>query len=189
MHEEKATPAQYALQFNVAQLLKEATGATRHYDINVDVANEFDEDVIAVSPLTGQLRLLRTGTNILVTGLLEVTLRKNCVRCLTSLEMPVSMDIEEIFYPKIDIITGDPIDIPEDTEPANIIDEPNILNLFEIVRQEMVLANDVILYCRPDCKGLCPQCGKDQNIDPCDCETNQIDPRWAGLQALQKDED
>jgi uncharacterized protein len=188
MSNKKAVAAPYALQFNVAQLLKEATGGTRQYDVNADIQHEFDEEVIAVSPLTGRLNFLRTGSNIFVTGSLEITLQKVCVRCLTDLVLPVSIEIEELFYPKTDIITGNTVPIPDDVDVANLIDDHNILDLSEIVRQEVVLANDVVIYCRPDCRGLCPYCGIDKNVDTCDCASKHADPRWSGLQTLEIDE-
>jgi uncharacterized protein len=189
MSNKKTVTVPYALQFNVAQLLKEATGGTRQYDVNADIEHEFDEDVIAVSPLSGRLNFLRTGSHIFVTGSLEVTLQKGCARCLTDLVLPVSIEIEELFYSKTDIVTGHPVPIPEDVDEANLIDDHNIVDLSEIVRQELVLANDVVIYCRPDCRGLCPYCGIDLNVDTCDCEANHGDPRWSGLQGLQIDEE
>lgn len=38
--------------------------------------------------------------------------------------------------------------------------------------------------CKEDCKGLCPHCGADRNVTECDCESRQIDPRFAALRAL-----
>ena len=179
----------HELQFNVAQLLKEATGATRSYDVNIETKDELEQDVTVVSPLVGRVEFLRTGPNILVTGQLDTTLQKNCGRCLTDFTTPVSIKLEEEFYPVINVLTGVSLEIPEEVEAANLINEQNILDLSESVRQELVVISEGIRYCRPDCKGLCPHCGQDQNTDPCDCEENQIDPRWAGLQALQTEED
>jgi uncharacterized protein len=178
----------HELQFNVAQLLKEATGATRKYEVNADIENEFDKDVIAISPLTGQVEFLRTGPNILVTGLLKTTIQKTCGRCLTDFTTPVSIELVEEFYPVIDINTGVPLPSSPQIDQANLIDEQNMLDLVEVVRQELVVMSDGILYCRPECKGLCPHCGQDRNVASCDCQENQIDPRWAGLQALQTED-
>jgi uncharacterized protein len=180
--------ALYELQFNVAQLLKEPTGATRSHDINVEITNELDEDVIAVSPLVGQVKFLRTGPNVLVTGQLQTTLQKICGRCLTDFTIPASIELEEEFYPVVDIVTGIPLPKSLQIDSANLIDEQNILDLTEVVRQELVVVSDAILYCRPDCQGLCPQCGQDRNVSLCNCQEEQIDPRWAGLQALQTED-
>jgi uncharacterized protein len=212
MSRKEAIPAIYELQFNVAQLLKDATGATRRYDVNADIKNVLgdavsgaitsdpitsdpitsdpitSDGIITVSPLVGQVEFLRTGLDILATGQLKTTVQKTCARCLTNFTASVSIELEEEFYPVVDVVTGNPVSIPEDADPANIIDEQNILDLVEVVRQELVVATDAVLYCRPDCLGLCPHCGQDRNINPCNCRDNQIDPRWAGLQASQIDD-
>lgn len=178
------------LQFNVAQLLKESTGATRSYDVEAKLNEEFESDVIVLAPLVGQVEFLRTGPNILVTGLLQTVIQKNCARCLMDFTTPVSIELEEEFYPVINVLTGTPAPIPGEVEAANLINQQNILDLSEVVWQELVVTSDGgILYCRPDCRGLCPHCGQDRNAEPCDCTENQIDPRWTGLQALQIAED
>ncbi|MBN1217384.1 MAG: DUF177 domain-containing protein [Anaerolineae bacterium] len=177
------------LQFNVAQLLKEATGATRSYEVNAKIKDELDNEVIVVSPLIGQVVFLHTGPNVLVTGQLQTTIQKSCGRCLADFTSAVSIELEEIFYPVINVVTGIPLETPEEADSANLIDEHNILDLSEVVRQELLVTSDGILYCRPDCKGLCPHCGQDRNVTSCDCEDNTIDPRWAGLQTLQIAED
>jgi uncharacterized protein len=188
MPKNQVKQAVHGLQFNVAQLLKETTGAVRNYEIEAEVGNEFDEELKLVSPLTGQVRLLRTGPNILVTGSLEATIEKICGRCLTSFTAPVIIELEEEFYPTLDIITGSPIAQSSEVEEADLIDEQHILDLSEVVRQEFLVKSDTLFYCRPDCKGLCPQCGQDLNLGPCNCEDEVIDPRWAGLQGLQTEE-
>ena len=179
----------YGLQFNVAQLLKEVTGATRSYDVETEAVGDLDEVARIVAPITGQVRFLRTGSNILVTGLLETTLQKSCGRCLTEFNVPISLELEEEFCPTIDIVTGSLLPQSPEADEANQIDEHHILNLGEVVRQGFLLASDDYLYCRPDCRGLCPHCGQDRNVDACTCQDDQIDPRWAGLQALQSEED
>ena len=38
--------------------------------------------------------------------------------------------------------------------------------------------------CREDCKGLCPVCGCDLNVDSCTCDIRTVDPRLAVLKDL-----
>ncbi len=54
------------------------------------------------------------------------------------------------------------------------------------MRQGILLESDSLRYCQSDCQGLCPQCGQYRNTNPCTCEENAVDMRWADLQALQK---
>jgi uncharacterized protein len=180
----------HELQFNVAQLLKEATGATRTYNINSRILNKLDADTTLLSPISGEARFLRTGSDILVTGTLETTLQKNCGRCLAQFSTSVSFDLEEQFYPTVDVATGAALPLPPEDEDdeANHIDEQHTLDLLEVIRQDLLLESDAILYCSPDCKGLCPYCGEDRNLNPCACEEDKIDSRWAGLLALQLEE-
>jgi uncharacterized protein len=51
----------------------------------------------------------------------------------------------------------------------------------------LLLSVPMQALCQPDCKGLCPTCGADWNEGPCDCPSEEVDPRWAGLADLLKE--
>lgn len=174
------------LQFNVSQLLKEPTGATRSYEVMARAADNLAEDVSFVSPITGQVRLVHTGPNIMVTGELQADIEKICGRCLAAFTTPVAVEIEEMFYPAVDVLTGASLPRPEDADEANRIDERHILDLSEVTRQEFLLESESFRYCRADCKGLCPHCGEDLNQGPCNCQEENIDSRWARLQEFRQ---
>lgn len=178
-------PAVHELQFNVSQLLRETTGATRHYGICAELLKELDDETKVVSPVDGHVRFLRTGTDILVTGSLTVTVQKACGRCLSTFTRPITIELEEQFYPTADVTTGAMLPRPSDADEANQITAQHILDLLEVVRQGFQLESDGLRYCRPDCQGLCPQCGQDRNRFACDCEAHEIDQRWAELRAIQ----
>ena len=64
---------------------------------------------------------------------------------------------------------------------------------FQFARRECVLAREVLYLgsaivfpplCKPDCKGLCPQCGKNLNEGKCGCSARQVDPRLEILKKL-----
>ena len=184
MRQNQSKRALHGFQFNVAQLLKEVTGATRSYDIKTEAVSELDEAVKIIAPITGHIRLLRTGSNVLVTGLLKTTFKKVCGRCLVEFAVPVTLELEEEFYPTLDIFSGAALPISPEADEANRIDERHILDLWEVVRQGFLLASDEFLYCRPDCKGFCPHCGQDLNLKSCNCQDEMVDPRWAALQTF-----
>jgi len=178
----------HGFQFNVSQLLKETTGATRTYNIKTQAADRLDDKIEVEADITGQILLLRTGTDILVTGQLETVIKKICGRCLTEFTVPISINLEEQFFPSIDIVTGAVLPINPDADEANQIDERHILDLWEVVRQNFLLAGEDHRYCRPDCKGICPHCGQDRNLNRCNCSDNHIDPRWANLLSIDIDD-
>ena len=60
-----------SMQFNVAQLLKEPVGSVRRYQLNEE-ADALDEDLEFLSPLVGNLQIMRTNSGVLVTGTFTV---------------------------------------------------------------------------------------------------------------------
>ena len=63
------------------------------------------------------------------------------------------------------------------------------IELDDIIIPALLLAVDFAYYCKPDCKGLCPKCGKNLNEGPCGCSTREIDSRLAVLQKLLDKDD
>jgi len=132
----------HELQFNVAQLLKEATGATRTHYISSKLLNKLDDNVTLLSPISGEVRFLRTGSDILVTGTLETMLQKECGRCLAPFKTQVSFELEEQFYPTVDVKTGMALPPPpEGEDEANHIDEQHTLDLLEVIRQRRTVTS------------------------------------------------
>ena len=64
------------------------------------------------------------------------------------------------------------------------IDEHNILDLAEAVRQYALLAMPMKPLCRENCVGLCPTCGCNLNERSCKCPTSPVDPRWVRISEL-----
>jgi len=175
------------MQYNVAQLLKGPIGAQRQFDLS-EAIGDLDRDLEPLRPLIGVIKLVRTSQGILVTGRLRTRIRTACRRCLEPADVDVELDLEEEFYPVVQI--GDaPVDdvLDEDYDEALLIDELHILDLREVIRQGLWLAVPMEALCRPECAGLCPTCGGNRNLGECSCQETVIDPRWAALQALLPD--
>ena len=171
-----------SIPFNVAQLLKERTGATRTYTIREDIEN-LDPEIVAVDALSGQVRIMRLIEGVLVTGVLNTSLGQVCDRCLTPFVQAVEIELEDEFRASIDIVSGASLPIAGEEE-GNIIDDHHILDLAEVVRQRVLLSQPPHPLCRTDCQGLCPTCGSNLNEGSCDCNEPVIDPRWAALREL-----
>jgi uncharacterized protein len=53
-----------------------------------------------------------------------------------------------------------------------------------VVRDAVILGLPWTPLCRPDCAGLCPDCGQRLDDLPADHTHEQLDPRWAALAAF-----
>jgi len=132
---------------NVAQLLKEPTGASRSYDAS---------EVIKGQPgdfIQGRLALTHAGQGILVQGKLSTEVELVCSRCLKPFPYSLSFSLEEEFLPTIDVSSGLPLALPEEAEGFTI-DDNHILDLGEVIRQYILLNLPMKPLCQPDCAGI-----------------------------------
>ncbi|MFC1925314.1 DUF177 domain-containing protein [Chloroflexota bacterium] len=154
------------MQLNTAQLLKEAIGASRSYDINDGLS--FTEEEIEKCHVQGNIKLVRTDKGILVKGNLEGQSHLMCSRCLNYFEYPLKFKIEEEYFPSIHVSRGISLPLPEDST-VFMIDEHHVIDLSEAVRQYALLDIPMKPLCRTDCGGLCPDCGANLNLGACQC--------------------
>ena len=169
--------------YNVAQLMKEGVGATRDYYVDDEVS--LPEEGLNNLHVKGPVHLLRTHRGILVTARLMTSIQDECSRCLEPFTEDLALEIEEEYFPLIEVTTGASMPIPEDAGPFRI-DERHVLNLLEAARQAVLLTKPLQPLCREGCRGLCPQCGGNILRGECRCEEQIIDPRWAALARMRK---
>ena len=137
------------IQIDVSQLLKEPVGSERKYSI-IDCVSIMENSCSNI--VNGNLRLIRTNRSILVRAKMDTTLELTCVRCLDIFVYPLEIDFEEEYFP-IDNIYGDLSS--EYNEPgAFTIDNNQILDLTEAVRQYALISLPMKPLCRQDCAGL-----------------------------------
>ena len=159
------------MRYNVAQLLKEEIGSTRAYPIGQG-SDSYNE--------ANCLWLMRTDRGIWASAQLSTLGPSVCSRCLVPFSQSLELSIEEEYYPVADVHTGKPMEVP-DEEGAFVIDDANILDLTEAVRQYRIALGPMKPLCSEGCLGLCTVCGGNLNQQDCTCLDNAIDPRLAPL--------
>ena len=162
------------MRINVAQQLKEPIGQVRSYQIS-----EINDQGL---PIEGEVQLMRTNRSILVTARLKTAVRCICSRCLEEFECPLTLDIEEEYFPTMDTIGDLSLSLPEGAE-GFVVDESHVLDLSEAIRQHTLLALPMKPICRDDCAGLCPDCGHNLNYGPCSCAGRAVSSPWARLES------
>ena len=96
-----------------------------------------------------------------------------CVRCLETADQTVEVDAREIDQPG----GGDELSSPYVTEGE--------LDISAWARDALALAMPAQITCRPDCAGLCAQCGANLNDDPGHAHAAEPDKRWAKLAEIK----
>ncbi len=167
------------MRFDVAALLRGSTGSTRSYRLEEQQAGASGSGL----RVAGTVSLLRTRRGILVTAHLRVNVPDRCSRCLAPLDTAFDLDIQEEYTPTVDARTGSRLPLPYDGD-SFCIDDQQVLDLSEAVRQYQLAAQPMQPLCHADCKGLCPHCGHNLNLGPCSCSPAQVDSRWAALAQL-----
>jgi uncharacterized protein len=126
-------------------------------------------------PVPARLDISRTASGHAMRLALSATLHGRCMRCLGDAAVPVDVESREIDQPG----SGD-------EELASPYVEGDDLDIASWARDAIALAVPQSLLCRPDCAGLCPECGVSLN-DISEGEhlhERQPDPRWAKLREL-----
>ncbi len=131
--------------------------------------------VPAGAPVELDVRLESVTEGVYVSGTAYARLEGECARCLDPLTDEITVEIGELFaYP--DSVTDE---TTEEDELPRVVDE--YVNLEQTVRDALVLELPLAPLCRPDCAGLCVECGeKWADLAP-DHGHETLDPRWAAL--------
>ena len=168
------------MRYNVAQLLKEPIGSLRSYQLDENFAgpNRFADSV------SGPVHLIRVHHGILLRATVEVRSNLICSRCLGEFPSASQLMIEEEFFPKVDPQSGRKTSLLEYEQDAALIDSKHILDLTGITNEYFIANLPMKPLCILDCKGLCPLCGANQNLECCDCANQTVDPRWQALAGL-----
>ncbi len=115
----------------------------------------------------------------------EVGYRAECARCLEPVEGTFAVSPERTVATK-SMLSEKQL---EENVDEYAVAENGMLDLDGLMQEEILLCFPTRFLCMPDCKGLCPKCGKNLNAGDCGCNLHEIDPRLAVLATLlDKDE-
>lgn len=162
--------------------IKQETGSTLPFEVSLDLSDlQFCGSCRACEPVLARGSVRNTAGVFVLSGELRAILRGVCDRCTRDVT-------REMIFP-LHAILADEITCPEGEEdPWLFLLSGNEVDLDEIITTTFVLGMDTKFLCSEDCKGLCPQCGKDLNLGPCDCKAAP-DPRLAVLKQLLKEKE
>lgn len=112
-----------------------------------------------------------------IEGKAEFTFGVNCDRCLKPMEQKISLCLSRE-------VTAPNVNSGQSAEDEQDFMDGYQLNVEDLLNSEIVTSWPMKILCKPDCKGICPQCGRDLNTGTCDCDTFVPDPRMAAIKDI-----
>ncbi|CAN5838141.1 hypothetical protein BH20GEM1_BH20GEM1_07700 [soil metagenome] len=124
-----------------------------------------------------------SGSTFVVNGRLAGTVVARCRRCLeptvTAIDVPFRVIYQEAGR------DAERSEEPGDDDIVWLERGAKGIELDDQVRDRLFLEAERFPLCRPDCRGICPNCGQILNEGSCDCRVEAADSRWKALGSLQ----
>ena len=149
-----ATP-RHPLRLNVGFLIYQSIGVSR--DFSFDFPELTLEDDTNLKELRGTARISRTPQGLLVQAEFQGQVELECVRCLEPYQQGLNWSFTELYAFDHRSVTDSGLILPEDAH----------IDLGPLVRDFALIEVPINPLCKPDCKGLCPECG--ENLNQRDC--------------------
>jgi uncharacterized protein len=138
------------------------------------------------TPLQSEVKIKRAGRSVLITGKVQTALRLQCVRCLKELSYPLSCAFELTLHPLKEAPSEEETELGSEEMESSFF-EGGELHLSEIACEQIFLEIPYQPLCQQGCKGLCPVCGKDLNLSPCECVKEEWTSGFSALKNLKLD--
>lgn len=161
------------MTINVSTILKEIGGRI-NVDGNVQLA---DTDFLGElyhfeEPIKVKGHISNTGKCLILSATCVGVMSTQCARCTKTINVPIEFEMDE--------------SLVQNNDDNSYDEDVVVFEGFEIDIDDMVADNFLMnvegrYLCSEDCKGLCPQCGADLNVEECGCNNENIDPRWSTL--------
>lgn len=163
-------------------------GADRvQFEGSAEVGSFGGEEIVLLDPVRWSGFAERAGAEIRVAGRVETRVALSCARCLDLLSFRISRDFD-LFFRQRDTLVYDEDDEIElgEGETNTAFFTGTELSVLEILREQMLLAMPMKPLCQADCKGLCPSCGVNLNLQSCSCPREDSHRMFEALSDIKR---
>ena len=159
--------------------LAQQHGAVLPFDFHVDLSDmEWNGTHPFAQPVHVEGQVRNRAGAMELKARLDTVLSLACDRCAKPFQREKTVEYETLLA--FELANGENDDIV-------LLNPEGELELDELMREVFLLEMDTKNLCSEDCKGLCPGCGADLNVEACRCR-REIDPRLAVLAQLLEPE-
>jgi len=123
--------------------------------------------------------------DIRLVGDFSTRLELKCARCLEPVSREVAGQFDLIYRP-LGAVASPAEKAISEAETEIGFYQGGGLQLEDALKEQVLLAVPIREVCRADCKGICPQCGRNLNSESCECPPRTMDARWAALEGIKE---
>jgi len=145
---------------------------------NIPELSSDEGDTHLSSNINVDLLLTKVLKEISVRGNIWFSIETPCARCLDTMDLILEPEVNLILLPEY-LPHEEDEDIDFETYKGDEID------LGGYLRELIAMSLPIKVLCVEECKGLCPNCGVNLNLEECSCKDNWVDPRFAVLRNLK----
>jgi len=131
------------------------------------------------------LNVVKFGDKVIVRGKASTEALLGCSRCLENFSFPVKVDFDVEYVPDREFTKIEEHELTKGELDITFYRDDEI-DIDELLREQILLAIPMKPLCSSDCKGICPQCGKNLNEGICGCSAEEVDARLAPLRKLKE---
>ncbi len=155
-------------------------------DLSLDETLEADV-VRLIAPVKGNLSVKKVGPEVVIQGDITAGAELECSRCLKTYTAEINAPVNVIYHPVEELKAEGKYEIREDELDMGFYagDE---FDLLELIKEQIILNIPMKPLCSETCKGICPRCGTDLNMNKCSCNLNEVDSRLEILKELLRRE-
>ena len=140
-------------------------------------------DIDLEEPFFGKVgvktELNKIHNQIILQADITVEAKFNCDRCTAEFESVLKSSYKMVYLFSSEYENNDDISV------TFLSPEADKIILDNDVRDYALLSVPMKKLCKTECRGLCPRCGKDLNVEQCSCNKEVIDERWLPLMELK----
>lgn len=154
------------------RLIKKKMGMSIPYKTTESLAFE---EFNLLPDLEVDLKLSNVGERIILEGRILGGIKLTCDRCLEDFQWKFDLNVREEFMEKkkTGILPGDNEALDVEEELNVFLYENDVVDLKEAIRQNIIANIPIKPLCGPDCKGICPVCGSNNNVSECSCDREE----------------
>ena len=142
-----------------------------------------DEHFELREPVRIDIKLMNGGTGVVAMGTVTAEVTATCARCLVEFPLTLQGEVDGYYVEPGNVDT-----IPEEQEVEEL-DADGYVDLLPEIMEALILEAPFAPLHDEECAGICPECGADMNVSPCDCAdaSGKANP-FAALGSLLEDD-